>query len=102
MSMSGQNLSSRRFQQKILEFCELRIAPIVPLQVLENIRPYLISLIIHRKSPPMSKGRVDWVAFAQTCGVEDELTTELKKQLRVGLDAIMRWVGALPATKGTR
>jgi len=38
MSMSKHDLSSRHFQRKILEFCEVRIAPISSTRVLENIR----------------------------------------------------------------
>ncbi|CDN57570.1 Hypothetical protein RG1141_PA07380 (plasmid) [Neorhizobium galegae bv. officinalis bv. officinalis str. HAMBI 1141] len=51
--------SSRHFQRKISEFRELRIAPIAPKRVLENIRPYLINLIIYRKPPPILNGRLD-------------------------------------------
>ncbi|MGZ2408389.1 hypothetical protein ACVIKO_005710 [Rhizobium ruizarguesonis] len=39
MSMTKQDLSSRHFQRKIPEFCEVRMAPIAPKRVLENIRP---------------------------------------------------------------
>ena len=37
MSMPKQNLSSRHFQRKISEFCEVRIAPIASKQVLVQI-----------------------------------------------------------------
>ncbi len=97
--MTKNDLSSRHFQRKILEFCELRIAPIAAKRVLENIRPYLVSLIIYRKSPPLLNGRIDWTTIGQACGIEAELTTELKKQMRPGLDAIIRWLGAPPAVE---
>ncbi len=100
--MPKQDLSSRHFQQKISEFCEVRIAPIASKRVLENVRPYLISLIIYRKSPPILDGRIDWPRIAHACGIEDELTPELKKQLRLGLDAIIRWIGAPPAAEDAR
>lgn len=92
--MTKHDLSSRHFQRKISEFCELRIAPIASRRVLENIRPYLASLIIYRKSPPLLNGHIDWTMISQACGIEAELTAELKKQLRPGLDAIIRWLGA--------
>lgn len=85
--MTKHDLSSRHFQRKISEFCELRIAPIASRRVLENIRPYLASLIIYRKSPPLLNGHIDWTMISQACGIEAELTAELKKQLRPGLDA---------------
>ncbi|MFB9950926.1 hypothetical protein ACFFP0_18915 [Rhizobium puerariae] len=100
--MPKQDLSSRHFQRKISEFCEVRIAPIASKRVLENLRPYLISLIIYRKTPPILNGRIDWTTIGQACGIEDELTAELKKQLRPGLDAIIRWLGAPPAAEDVR
>ncbi|UXT60719.1 hypothetical protein FY134_23755 (plasmid) [Agrobacterium fabrum] len=97
MSMTKHDLSSRHFQRKISKFCELRIAPIASRRVLENIRPYLASLIIYRKSPPLLNGHIDWTMISQACGIEAELTAELRKQLRPGLNAIIRWLGTPPA-----
>ncbi|NGO66121.1 hypothetical protein G6N76_20895 [Rhizobium daejeonense] len=100
--MPKQDIASRQFQRKIYEFCEVRIAPATSKRALENIRPYLISLIIYRKSPPLLHGRINWVAIADACGIEEDLTTELKKQLRPGLDAIIRWLGAPAALEDVR
>ena len=96
MSMPKHDLSSRHFQRKISEFCEVRIAPISKKRVLENVRPYLVSLIIYRKRPPVLNGRLDWTAIGEACGIEEEMTAELKKQLRPALDAITRWLKAPP------
>jgi len=92
MSMTKKDLSSRHFQRKISEFCELRIAPIASRRVVDSIRPYIVSLIIDRKSPPLLNGHIDWTTIGQACGIETELTAELKKQLRPSLDAIIRWL----------
>jgi len=54
----------------------------------------LISPIIYRKPPPIVNGRIDWTMIGQACGIEDELTAELKRQLRPGIDAIIRWLTA--------
>jgi hypothetical protein len=59
-------------------------------------------LIINRKPPPLLKGRIDWATIVQACGIEAELTAELKRQLRPCLDAIIRWLGAPPAAEDTR
>ena len=72
----------------------MRIGSAGSKRVLENVRPYLISLIIYRKSPPIVNGRIDWTTVGQACGIEDELTAELKRQLRPGIDAIIRWLTA--------
>ncbi len=98
--MPKQDIASRHFQRKISEFCDVRIVPIAPKRVLENIRPYLISLIIYRKSPPLLNGRIDWTTVADACGIETELTAELKKRLRPGLDAIIRWLGTPALEEG--
>jgi len=66
-------------------------------QLRTSIRPYLVSLIIYRKPPPILNGRIDWMSIGQTCGIEDELTAELQKRLRPGLDAMIRSLGTPPA-----
>ncbi len=100
--MPKQDIASRQFQRKIIEFCDVRIAPATSKRVLENIRPYLVSLIIYRKSPPLLHGRINWAAIADACGIEEDLTTELKKQLRPVLDAIIRWLGEPAALEDSR
>jgi integrase len=97
MSMPKHDLSSRHFQRKISEFCEVRIAPISSKRVVENIRHYLTRLIIYRKRPPILNGHLDWTAIGDACGIEDDMTAELRKQLRPALDAIIRWLKAPPA-----
>ncbi|MET3616223.1 hypothetical protein ABID16_004572 [Rhizobium aquaticum] len=94
--MPKHDLSSRHFQRKISEFCEMRIAPISSKRVLEKIRPYLTSLIIYRKRPPILNGHLDWTAIGEACGIKDDMTAELRKQLRPALDAIIRWLKAPP------
>lgn len=94
MIMPKHDHSSRHFHQKISEFCEVHIAPMSSKRVLENLRPYLIGLIMYRKRPPILNGHLDWTAIGEACGVEDEMTVELRKQLRPALDAIVRWLKA--------
>lgn len=100
--MPRQDIASRHFQRKISDFCEMRIAPVASERALQNIRPYLISLIIYRTSPPLLNGRIDWATIAHACGVDDEMTAELKKQLRPALDAIIRWLAAPAALEAVR
>jgi hypothetical protein len=100
--MPKHDLSSHHFQRKISDFCAVRLAPIVSKPVLANIRSYLISLVNDRKSPPLMNGRIDWTTITNTCGLGHELTAELKNQIRLGLDAIIRWLGAPPAEEDIR
>ncbi|WP_200847760.1 hypothetical protein [Rhizobium sp. 18055] len=97
--MPKHDLSSHHFQRKISEFCEVRIAPISSKPVLENVRPYLISLIIYRKKPPILNGHLDWIAIGEACGIGDDMTAVLRKQLRPALDAIIRWLKAPPVAE---
>lgn len=97
--MATHDLSIHRFQRKISDFCEVRIAPIASQRVLERIQPYLTGLVVHRRPPPIVGGRMDWAAIGQACGIEGEMTAELKKQLRPGLDAIIRWLGTAPVAE---
>lgn len=97
--MAKHDLSTHHFQRKMSDFCEVRIAPIASKRVVESIRPYLIGLVIHRRPPPIVNSRMDWTAIGEACGIEGELTAELKKHLRPGLDAIIRWLGAPPVAE---
>lgn len=95
--MTKHDLSIHHFQRKISDFCEVRIAPIASQRVLDSIRPYLIGLVIHRRPPPIVNGRMDWTAIGEACGIENQFTADLKKALRPGLDAVVRWLGEPPA-----
>ncbi|UPA26736.1 hypothetical protein [Shinella oryzae] len=100
--MSKPDLSSRHFQRKISKFCELRIAPIASKRSSNAIEAYLTKLIAHRIVPPLLNGRFDWTGIARACRLGEELTGDLKKQIRVALDAILRWLDAPPVAEDVR
>lgn len=100
--MSKPDLSSRHFQSKISKFCELRIAPIASKRSLSNIEAYLVKLIAHRRTPPLLNGRIDWAGIARACRLGGDLTSDLKQQIRIALDAIFRWLGAPPVAEEVR
>lgn len=80
------------FQRKIFEFCDLRLKPLITSRELENIKPYLASLLLYRKPAPRRNGRIDWGSVVAACGMETELNTALKKNLQIGFEAIERWI----------
>nr|CAD6628607.1 hypothetical protein RNT25_04172 [arsenite-oxidising bacterium NT-25] len=43
--MPNEELSRRHFQKKISTYCDVRLAPVAPDWIVENIRPYLLGLI---------------------------------------------------------
>ncbi|WP_313665645.1 hypothetical protein [Shinella sp.] len=100
--MSKPDLSSRHFQRKISKFCELRIAPIASKRSSSVIEAYLTKLIAHSMIPPLLNGRFDWTEIAHACRLGEELTGDLKKQIRIALDAILRWLGAPPVAEDIR
>ncbi len=100
--MSKPDLSSRHFQSKISRFCALRIAPIASKRTLSNVEAYLLKLISHRRAPPLLNGRIDWAEIAHACRLGGELTGDLKKQIRIALDAILRWLSAPAAAVDVR
>lgn len=71
--MNKQSASSLHFQRKIFDFYQARIFPIASRQEFENIRSYLINLILYRKKPPMRSNGIDWRAVAEVCGIENKL-----------------------------
>lgn len=100
--MSKPDLSSRHFQRKISRFCELRIVPIASKRSSSAIEAYLTKLIAHRMIPPLLNGRFDWTEIAHACRLGEELSGDLKKQIRIALDAILRWLGAPPVADDVR
>lgn len=104
--MPNEDLSKHHFQKKISTYCDVRIAPVAPDWVVDNLHPYLLALITFRKTPALANNRYDWRQIAHDCGIDEALTTTLKKQLRPALDAIMRWLKKPPveddAPKGRR
>ncbi|CAD7052482.1 hypothetical protein RHAB21_04453 [Pseudorhizobium halotolerans] len=49
--MPNEDLSGRHFQKKISTYCDVRLAPVAPDWILENIWPYLLGLVTFRKTP---------------------------------------------------
>ncbi|AXV17853.1 hypothetical protein CYG48_18845 (plasmid) [Neorhizobium sp. SOG26] len=94
--MPNEDLFKRHFQKKISAYCDVRLAPVAPDWVMDNIRSYLLALITFRKTPALSNNRYAWRQIAHDCGIDEALTTKLKKQLRPALDAIMRWLKEPP------
>ncbi|WCK74398.1 hypothetical protein [Agrobacterium tumefaciens] len=100
--MAKHILSSHHVQRKISDFCEVRVAPIASKRMLQSIKTFLVGLVIHRHPPPIVNGRMDWTAIGQSSGIENHLTTELKKALRPGLDAINRNEGDVKLRFGVK
>ena len=89
------------FQRKIADFCDMRLKPLLQPRSFENIKGFMIGLIVFQSRPPLRAGRVDWQEIASLCGMDEEMSPELKRAAQPGFDAILRWLGA-PKTNTSR
>lgn len=80
------------FQRKISDFCDLRLAPLLQPRSFENLKGFMIGLIVFQSRPPLRAGRVDWQEIATLCGMDAEMSVELKRAAQPGFDAILRWL----------
>ena len=82
------------FQRKISDFCDLKLAPLLQPRSFENLKGFMIGLVVFQSRPPLRAGRVDWQEIATLCGMDAEMSTELKRTAQPGFDAILRWLRA--------
>ncbi|WP_245459255.1 MULTISPECIES: hypothetical protein [unclassified Rhizobium] len=72
----------------------MRLKPLLQPRSFENIKGFMIGLIVFQSRPPLRAGRVDWQEIASLCGMDEEMSPELKRAAQPGFDAILRWLGA--------
>ncbi len=82
------------FQRKISDFCDMRLKPLLQPRSFENIKGFMIGLIVFQSRPPLRAGRVDFQEIASLCGMDEEMSTEFRRAAQPGFDAILRWLGA--------
>lgn len=85
------------FQRKISDFCDMRLKPLLQPRSFENIKGFMIGLIVFQSRPPLRAGRVDFQEIASLCGMDEEMSPEFKRAAQPGFDAILRWLGATKA-----
>ncbi|MGV1791178.1 hypothetical protein GR212_05315 [Rhizobium lusitanum] len=88
------NSASDVFQRKISDFCDMRLKPLLQPRSFENIKGFMIGLVVFQSRPPLRAGRVDFQEIATLCGMDEEMSPELKRVAQPGFDAILRWLGA--------
>lgn len=84
--------SPSQFQNMISEFCDKRVKPHVPDEILNKISPYLNDLIVNYRKPPMRRSQIDWLSLASESRMDFEFTDKLKTIIRPALESIIRWV----------
>ncbi|TGQ30650.1 MULTISPECIES: hypothetical protein [unclassified Mesorhizobium] len=89
-------LNPKVIVRKLSDFCQVRVAPVLPPHDAERVRTYLISLVNSRRRPPTLSRGYDWQAIALQCGIPMEQIGAAKKAIEPGLDAIVRSLRDLP------
>lgn len=84
--------ASQAFQRKIAAFCEVKLAPLLSPSDFANLAAFMTGLVNYRSHPPMRNGRTDWTEVAASCGLDAELSPEVKRAAQHGFDAISRWL----------
>ncbi|MEI9407645.1 hypothetical protein [Mesorhizobium salmacidum] len=89
-------LNPKVMVRKLSDFCQIRVAPVLPPHEAERVRVYLISLFNSRTRPPTLSRGYDWQAIAHQCGIPIEQFDVARKVIEPGLDAIVRAIRNLP------
>ncbi|MCE6075466.1 hypothetical protein [Agrobacterium vitis] len=80
------------FHRKIETFCEVRLAPALAKSDYQNLRSYMLGLIVRQATPPLHGGRPNWKEIGATCLLSEEGLVTARREGRHAFEAIMRWV----------
>ncbi|WP_180574813.1 hypothetical protein [Agrobacterium vitis] len=80
------------FHRKIETFCEVRLAPALAKSDYQNLRSYMLGLIVRQATPPLHGGRPNWKEIGATCLLSEEGLAIARREGRHAFEAIMRWV----------
>jgi len=87
------------FHRKIETFCDVRLAPILTKAEYENLRSYMLDLVVRQALPPLHGGRPNWKEIGSTCLLTGEGPKAARREGRHAFEAIMRWVNAATKAK---
>ncbi|MBB4008882.1 hypothetical protein [Allorhizobium taibaishanense] len=80
------------FHRKIETFCEVRLAPALAKADYQNLRSYMLGLIVRQATPPLHGGRPNWKEIGATCLLSEDGLAIARREGRHAFEAIMRWV----------
>lgn len=84
------------------EFCEKRLAPTMPGEVVKTLHQYMVDLLAREEYPPYRGAGLDLTALAQMLSIDRVLLLAQKAQLRPVFDAIARHVAEARLRSPTR
>ncbi|HBF29853.1 MAG TPA: hypothetical protein DDW73_09555 [Rhizobium sp.] len=77
----------------------MRLAPILTKAEYENLRSYMLDLVVRQALPPLHGGRPNWKEIGSTCLLTGEGLKAARREGRHAFEAIMRWVNAATKAK---
>lgn len=80
--------------RKIVDFCRLRLDPLLPPSDAENLLSYMLDLIARRQYPPAMRGGLHWTAIAEDAGIDQKSLTVHRERIRPAFTAIIRALDA--------
>jgi hypothetical protein len=87
------------FLRKIESFCDVRLAPVLAKEDYENLRSYMLDLVVRQALPPLHGGRPNWKEIGSTCLLTGEGLKVARREGRHAFEAIMRWVALATKAK---
>lgn len=94
-----EHFSEKVLSRKLSDFCRIRIAPVLPPQEVEQLRAYMVGLIVGRRYPPTRNRTLDWEKIARQCGLPYHVLKDVKDTIEPGFDAIRRALKTKPPKK---
>lgn len=85
----------RLFAQKISDFCQLRLDPVLSPQESAQTKAYLLNLIARSMTAPRKVRGYDWEEIAIQCGLDEKALWNAKATIEPALDAIKRNTSAV-------
>lgn len=89
-------MSERVLSRMMSDFCQRRIALVLPPRETENLRKYFLNLIATRTLPPISRKRFDWRLIADECSIDPEQMPAVDRELIPALEMLVREIPRLP------
>lgn len=87
------------FLRKIENFCDVRLAPVLAKEDYENLRSYMLDLVVRQALPPLHGGRPNWKEIGSTCLLTGDGLKVARREGRHAFEAIMRWVALAAKAK---
>ena len=91
-----QHMSDQQLSRMMIDFCQQRLPEALTEHEIELMQRYLALLVRRRQLPPYVGHRPNWPRMAEESGVEVARLRDASRQLKHGLEALIREIPKLP------